>query len=219
MCVAAANNNGYINESMATAGILYCIGKANIMNVSWSFLIDDLTLVSSALRTFVASKKDNTIRDGSMVICSVGNGGLEGVRYPANKSFTIAVTNVDVDDTLMVSSSYGRESDLSAGGQSTVFLTPITSGSVGYNSNGYRVYDDGGTSVATAIVTGVLSLVLSHYPEYFTVADLKGILLRGVDNIDAKNYARVGQIGVGRINAYKALVEADKLVKKRNVMF
>lgn len=69
-----------------------------------------------------------------------------------------------------------------------------------------------GTSMAAPLVSGVVSLVFSAFPD-LDVRAIRDRIITGVDNIDNVNQSGcngstcVGQIGKGRLNALKALTE------------
>lgn len=67
-------------------------------------------------------------------------------------------------------------------------------------------YYASGTSQASPLVAGLVGLVKSHFPE-MTAADLIFQVVGTADNIDSENPNYVGQLGTGRINAYRALTE------------
>jgi len=64
-----------------------------------------------------------------------------------------------------------------------------------------------GTSMATPMVSGLAALIKSHFPSY-NKTQIDTIITHNADNIDAQNPGYVGQLGSGRINAYKSLQNA-----------
>ncbi|MBW6491093.1 MAG: S8 family serine peptidase [Lentimicrobium sp.] len=78
----------------------------------------------------------------------------------------------------------------------------------------------GGTSFATPIVAGLIGLVKSSNP-FLTPAQVQNIIKGNVDPVsDADDYELPGgisQTGTGRINAYKAIMAADSIVKNYNI--
>lgn len=73
-----------------------------------------------------------------------------------------------------------------------------------------------GTSFSTPIVAGLIGLIKSSNP-WLTPAQVQDIIKGNVDPIlDADDYKLpngMSQTGTGRINAYKAIMEADSMVK------
>lgn len=64
-----------------------------------------------------------------------------------------------------------------------------------------------GTSVATAITSGLCGLILSANPN-LTPEKVKEILKSSCDNVDDQNQDYIGLIGAGRINAFNAITAA-----------
>ena len=124
--------------------------------------------------------------------------------YPAGYANVVGVTGVTQDDVKGRDTGYGAYVDVAA----PVEGVPT----VRYDaSTGQREYHvTGGTtpSISAAQVSGLAALVWSHYPE-LTNAGVVHQVLSTADDIRAANAGRVwsGQIGSGRINAYRALTE------------
>ena len=86
----------------------------------------------------------------------------------------------------------------------------------------YEEFD--GTSMAAPVVSGLAALILSYYP-HLTAVDLKDIIMKSVTKVDRKvkykndkdetirvNFSELSVSG-GVVNAYNALVMAEKYVK------
>jgi subtilisin family serine protease len=58
--------------------------------------------------------------------------------------------------------------------------------------------------MATPAAAAVAALIWSHNPN-FTAAEVKAKLFSSADSIEEKNPRYKGLLGVGRINAFKAL--------------
>ena len=97
-----------------------------------------------------------------------------------------------------------------------MFITLAPGGS---DAKGYGIYSTvdyvaakygymEGTSMASPIVAGLAGLMLSE-DSTLTPEKLTAIMKATSDNIDAENPGYVGQLGAGRINAFKA-IEAVK---------
>lgn len=119
-------------------------------------------------------------------------------------------------------------SDFSNYGKKTVdFFAPGDDIISTYPQNTYLLA--GGTSFASPIAAGVAALVWSYYPE-LTVDELKTVLLNSATSISQKvlvppayglfrkktSFSNLSVTG-GIINAYKALKEAEKVMKNKVV--
>ncbi len=136
-----------------------------------------------------------------------------------NNFIKVGNTSNRVDSTLVDgSSNYGKkEVDIFAPGTNITCL------------NRWRVTEDTGTSLSSAIVSGVASLILSYYPN-LTAAEVKEIILQSGTSIDLmvlkpypngekrdpnkvpfSSLSKSGKI----VNAYNALLMAEKVSKKK----
>ncbi|MBC3539879.1 S8 family peptidase [Rufibacter sediminis] len=122
-------------------------------------------------------------------------------------------------DLVGVFSNYGKQTvDLFAPGVNIVSLAP---------ENKYAKMD--GTSFSSPVVSGVAALVWSHYPE-LTAAELKEVLLKSATvypkemalypNLESETrkkakFSDLSSTG-GIVNAYNALLLAEKMVKQKN---
>jgi cell wall-associated protease len=168
-----------------------------------------------------------------LIITSSGNNGLnidENDDFPTDnllgvetvKNFIkIGNTSQNIDSTLVFSSSnYGKKNvDIFAPGTKIPCL-----------SRSDKVTDTG-TSLSCAVVSGIASLLFSYYPE-LTVAEVKQIILesgvsydlmvlkpyprgekRDPNKVSFSSLSKSGKI----VNAYNALLLAEKFLKRRNV--
>ncbi|GAB2548331.1 S8 family peptidase [Rufibacter soli] len=122
-------------------------------------------------------------------------------------------------DLIGVFSNYGKQTvDLFAPGVEIVSLAP---------DNKYNKMD--GTSFSSPVVSGVAALVWSHYPELSAV-ELKEVILKSATlhpketatypNLESKDRKRAKLVDLsatgGIVNAYNALILADKMMKQKN---
>ena len=118
--------------------------------------------------------------------------------YPADYGLSniISVTAVNKEETkVLASSNYGvRTVDIAAPGENIYSTLP---------GNGYGTMT--GTSQATAFVTGVAALLMSHNRD-FTAADTKRYILRTGDEY-ATLLSKTGSAKL--LNSYKALASLD----------
>jgi subtilisin family serine protease len=163
-------------------------------------------------------------RNGRGIPCffASGNEYSPSISYPASIPETIAVgasTNLDVRAAY---SNFGVGLDFvapSSGGTLKIETTDMH-GPAGYNSSGdyCKAADDSGfsgTSSATPLAAGVAALMVSVNP-HLTAREVREILRATADKINAAqaNYDANGfslQYGFGRINAGKAVEEAQRL--------
>ncbi len=169
---------------------------ANVINMSWGgpgFYQTGQNVVNYAYNK------------GCVLVAAAGNDGNTSSSYPADYHHVIAVASTNSDDIKSSFSQYGKDVDVCAPG--------------GSNANGYGIFSTvdfatskygymQGTSMASPIVAGLAGLMLSE-DSTLTPEKLVAIMKATSDNIDAENPNHIGQLGAGRINAFKA-IEAVK---------
>ncbi|WP_170289678.1 S8 family peptidase [Cytobacillus depressus] len=168
-------------------GILHAIEKkAKVINLSLggpypSQLIKD------------AVKK--AVDQGIVVVAAAGNTGDETLSYPASFEGVISVGNIDEKKKRAFDSSYGPAIDLVAPGENI------------YNAiyefekkSSFRKMS--GTSMASPIVAGTASLLLSKNPS-LKPAEIEYILKHSADDLGPKGYDI--EYGYGLVNPVKAL--------------
>ncbi len=169
---------------------------ANVLNMSWGgpgYYQTGQNVVNYAYNK------------GCVMVASAGNDGNTSHLYPADYHHVIAVASTNSDDAKSSFSQYGEAVDVCAPGGSDAKEHGIYS-TVDYVAAKYGYME--GTSMASPIVAGLSGLMLSE-DSTLTPEKLTAIMKATCDNIDAKNAAYVGQLGAGRINAFKA-IEAVK---------
>jgi serine protease len=138
---------------------------------------------------------------GVLLIAAAGNDNSSATFFPAGYPYVFSVGATDANDVKASFSNYGNTIDAMAPGvaiKSTFFQTNSSYGQLS------------GTSMSCPMVAGLAGLLLS-YDSSFSIAQLKNFLKNGCDNIDSQNPTYVGQIGSGRINAFKSLQLASGL--------
>jgi subtilisin family serine protease len=144
-----------------------------------------------------------------LLIGAAGNDSSGTVFWPARHRTFIAVSSTNSDDELSPFSNWGTEIDVAApGGQDTLapWYENIVTTSVG--GDGYASWL--GTSFAVPHVTGVASLLKSHYPNLYN-DDIAHIIYYGADDKGTPGWD--SQFGWGRLDADSAF----KLMKAPNV--
>jgi subtilisin family serine protease len=183
MCVKATNSGSSITAGYA--GILYAANnRANIINMSWG---------SSSYSTTAENVINYALDKGCILVAAAGNNNNSSIYYPAAYTGVIGVASTTVDDTKSSFSNYGAWVRISAPG-SNILSTTLGS-TYGYQS---------GTSMASPLVAGLLGLMKSLNPT-MPNADLVQCLYSSADDIAGNNPSYIGQLGVGRINAQRAM--------------
>jgi thermitase len=185
------SNSGAVNLSNTVRALNYAIDHgAKIINYSGGgpeFSDEEY----SAIRRAEAK--------GILVVAAAGNEHQntdqdENFYYPAayRLSNIISVASTDMNNNLLPSSNWGRQSvDVAAPGENIYSTLP--GGKFGYMT---------GTSQSTAFVSGLAALLLSHDPS-LTPKQLKEIIRTSVDRFPQLQYKLASG---GRVNAYTALL-------------
>ncbi|RAJ06550.1 subtilisin family serine protease [Chitinophaga skermanii] len=145
--------------------------------------------------------------NGGLVIFASGNSNIGDDAYPGYYAPTLAVSATTMFDNKASYSNYGAYVDISApGGDITGDADEMVLSTVVGNKYGYIA----GTSMACPHVSGVAALVVSQFGKMgFSNTDLRNRLLNTTDKFLAMNPAYAGLMGIGRLNATKAL-QPDK---------
>ena len=200
------------SEGVANA-IRYAAVHADILSCSWTGGTNpdiELALEDAGL----LGRKGR----GAAVFCAAGNDNRSPVGFPARDPNAIAVGAVTDQGKRAAYSSFGPQIAFAAptsGGTRAVFTTDVSLENRGFNpgkeeqggEDGLHTNSFGGTSAATALAAGVAALVLSVNPD-LSRSELRDLLERTADRIGFDRDA----LGAGRINAAKAVAEAEALL-------
>lgn len=179
-------------------GIIYLAESgADIINCSWGSLYR-----SRAENEAIAYATGL----GSVIVASAGNDNIVDPHYPSSYPNVVSVAAVGNTDEKASYSTYGMGVDISAPGGDTQLGGQLLST---YIYNGYESYQ--GTSMAGPVVAGVFGLLKSYHPEW-SAEELITQVLGTADPIDTQNPGFEGQLGAGRVNAYRALTETDPVL-------
>ena len=178
------DGNGYIENDDAAAAIEYAANEgADVISMSWGGY-EDSQLIKSAI--------DYAYNNGVVIIASAGNENTYLDSYPASYDNVIAVAATDGNDCRAGFSNYGSWVDVAAPGVDIPSTIP---------NDIYETYS--GTSMACPHVAGLAALLLSKNSQCpYPAQMVKSIIRFTTDNIDTDQ-----DIGTGRINAYKALLQ------------
>ncbi len=169
-------------------GIIYCYQNgAKVINCSFG---------SSYYSAYSQQVVSTAWANGSIVVGSAGNEGLNIPRYPASYDNVVSSAATTSSDTKASFSNYHSSVDCCAPGDN-ILSTVWNNSYIGYS----------GTSMSAPITTGTIALIRASHPTW-TPAQVVERLLLGVDSIYHLNPSYVGMLGTGRINAFKCV--ADK---------
>jgi subtilisin family serine protease len=135
---------------------------------------------------------------GIVHFASAGNGGTEGMGFPARLSSVNAVGSASRNGTKSSFSSYGNGIAFVAPGQS-IYTTDRT-GSAGYNSTNWVTID--GTSFSSPYAAGVAALLFSVNPT-LTPTQVENAMKSTADDMGTAGYDTL--TGWGMIDAAKAV--------------
>jgi subtilisin family serine protease len=159
------NTSGSVSD--AIRAINYACEKcAKIINCSWNF-----TEYSAELYNVIASHPD------VLFICATGNSNLNLDKdniYPASYNLKNILSVLAVDNTGKVYSSSGRGMQVDIAAPGVNIITKFPENDITYVS---------GTSVATALVSGVTALMFS-VNERLTPKEIIDIVTKNVNRID-----------------------------------
>ncbi|MBI4252896.1 S8 family serine peptidase [Candidatus Uhrbacteria bacterium] len=209
MPLRVLTNQGEGNVFDVARAIDYAIQKkATIINLS--FLGTD---ESGYLRGAI----HRAIDAGIVVIAAAGNNeaGKRGFNLDASPVFpacfnnsldgVIAVGSIDALGQKVPFSNFGTCIDVVAPGQD-LYATQA----VNYERFGFDHFYGGGwsgTSLSTAMVTGVVALMKAANPS-LSPSDIAGLFRKNCDSVDALNPSYKGKLGCGQLNAAKLVRSA-----------
>jgi len=190
MPVKVLNEQGKGFYSDVAEGILWaCDHGAQIINLSLGGSEPSATLEEAV---------EEAYDDGCLMVAAAGNGGGDGVDYPARYPETIAVAATDQSDSRASFSDYGPQVDVAAPGVA-VYST------LWDNTYGWK----DGTSMAAPHVSGLAALVWSRCPG------LANYQVQDIIESTADDFGDPGwdiYYGWGRINALDAVEAATPVL-------
>ncbi len=189
MAVKGLNDYGSGYISWLSNCIIYAADNgADVLSNSWGGGGSSSTLTTAV--NYAHAK-------GCLVVAAAGNSNTNVSGFmPANIPNAIAVAATDRNDVKAYFSNYGPGIDISAPG-----VAILSTVGAGYSSWS-------GTSMACPHVSGIAALMFSIDPN-LTNTEIREKLKSTADNIDAENPSWQGQLGTGRVNAYKAILSCD----------
>ena len=229
MPIKALDSHGSGLASDVSAGIRWATDNgAKVINLSIGGQgLDGVGVLQDAI-TYAYNK-------GVLIVAAAGNDSAEsGVSLNATpvlpvcadggQNMVVGVAALDYLDRKAKFSNYGSNCvDIAAPGTGTFIDKQQKQGLVSTYYDPTRPGEQDlyvyavGTSVAAPLVAGVAGLMMSIFPD-LDVKAIRERLLASVDNVDAENQSGcnggscVGQIGRGRLNAFKAVSESSGFV-------
>ncbi|RLA93629.1 MAG: hypothetical protein DRG69_06745, partial [Deltaproteobacteria bacterium] len=180
MLVKGLNSEGIGYEDDLANAIIYAADNgADIISMSWGSYTDS-NLIRDAI--------DYAYNKGVILVAAAGNDNITAKHYPAAYDRVIAVSATDNSDAKASFSNWGSWIDVAAPGVN-IYST--------YLNDTYTNLS--GTSMSCPFVAGLAGLILSK--TNFSQEEVRTILRSTCDNITSNQY-----IGIGRINAYKAII-------------
>ncbi|MBN1781551.1 S8 family serine peptidase [bacterium] len=152
---------------------------------------------SNAERTVI----EYAVSRGVIVIGSAGNEGRYGSVYPAAYPSVLSVASIGRTDLKSSFSNYGPDVDISGPGESIY----TTSGNHGYTTIS-------GTSFSAPVTAGVTALVMGYHPDWEPEQVRQQVRISALP-IDALNPAYQGDLGWGRLDAYRSLTVSSPAIR------
>lgn len=157
------NSSGSGTTYQAVLGFYYAVSRgARIINCSWGFRSP-----VQSLQTAI----DYAVDNGVIVLAATGNDGANIDEYPASYSNVLAIGSLDSDDSLSYYSNTGDQVDFATYGRNIYSTIPD-------NNYAYK----SGTSQSTAIMTGIISRLVSAIPN-ISNATLMNVLITSTDDL------------------------------------
>lgn len=171
----------------AYEGVQYAtMAGADVISMSWGSSGSSITGQTIIL---------NAASRGIVLVAAAGNDNVSSNHFPAAYANVIGVGSTDAADLKSSFSNYGSYIDVMAPG-SGIYSTLAGSNSSYGNLSG--------TSMACPLVAGLAGLLLSSEPM-LTPIQVEERIKDGCDDISAMNPGFDGQLGAGRINAFRTM--------------
>jgi len=190
----------------AGSGSLFSIAKGVDWAVDNNASVISMSLggPSSAMDLVVERAVNKALKKNIPVVAAMGNSGKEEKSVPACIKGVIAVGATDSNDKKAPFSTFGSHISVSAPGVQILSTMPtydvFITKEYGVSKN-YAALS--GTSMATPVVSGVVGLIRSKYPN-LTPAQIKERLEKSSDDLGQTGFDKL--YGHGRVNAYKSLL-------------
>jgi cell wall-associated protease len=173
----------------------YTIVQAILYATQHGAKVINMSLGSTAASPLLEEAVEAAIAKGVTIVAAAGNDGSETPNYPASYEGVIGVGSVNKDKQLSYFSTYGPSLDIVAPGEN--IYAPI------YDYEKKSSFETlSGTSMASPMVAGTASLLLSKYPN-LKPEQVEYILEHTATNLGPKGYDL--KYGNGLVNPTAAL--------------
>jgi len=184
----------YHSDEVAEALDYAAANGADVLNMSFGgdvFGPDGDVVVKTAI--------DNAYEQGVLLIASAGNSDTSRPHYPAAYPNVMSVASTNGEDLKTGHSTFGVWVDIAAPGTDIV-TTDLEE----------QYIATAGTSFSAPYVAAVAALLFAHRPE-LTHIEARAILENTTDPVYYGDLdPELGYLGTGRVNAYQALLGADR---------
>ncbi len=223
MMLKALDCRGQGTTTGVVKAIDYAINNgAKVINMSFVGSHTDELLNQAIARAYSQGVSIVASAGNDGVISATSGGDLDTapsypvcIDGPSGENYVIGVASVNERDRRSYFSNIGTKCvDISAPGEnimSTQVHEPELGGEFIYR---YRNGWDG-TSMSAPQVTGAVMLLRSLGPG-LSNAEITSILKTTADSVDAANTEYVGRLGTGRLNIFRAILEAQLVLAKHN---
>lgn len=190
MAVNAGDETSDRDIKYGLEGIIYAAKNgADIISCSWGRL--------GGYSYFEKEVVDYATSLGAVVIASAGNKNSDLSYYPSSHMNVLSIAGTTVNDDKYWASNYGPDIDLAA---------PAVNVYSTFSNERYGFAT--GTSMSAPIVSGVTGLVKTLHPEW------NGLQLGEQVRVTADSLPGYeGQLGRGRLNAYRAVTETSPSIR------
>lgn len=146
MPIVAVGKDGHTNENDLAKGINWAIAQgATVINLSIGSMVSNPIVVTSI---------QNALKKHIIVVAAAGDYGDKGLLFPASLKEVISVVAQGEDGNDLSMSNYSENATISIPGSNIPVLT--------IGEDGHLIHGKvNGTSVATAITSGIIALALS----------------------------------------------------------
>ncbi|MBI3943064.1 MAG: S8 family serine peptidase [Chloroflexi bacterium] len=170
------------------------IANAIIYGADHGVKVINMSLGGSSTSATLQDAVNYAYNKGVTIVAAAGNDNSSAPSYPGAYPNVIAVASTDSSDLKSSFSNYGSNISVAAPGSG--ILSTVVGGS-------YQAWS--GTSMASPHVAGLAALVLSAKPT-LTNSQVRQIIQNSADDLGSPGWDQY--FGYGRINAYKAMVQA-----------